>query len=286
MRRTDVPIWNFLSQGPKRRRRRTTRITWVLAVLLLAGALAAAHVLAPLCKEPETISLVDQTYDPRPELREFEREVFARITPRPVYPYSLIAGGVRTPADLRWAVARDPDLADHYSDFNLRRVRLVTLPHDMWAYVSYRLPDGIYWTAKRAHLRHGEMLITDSDHLARGRCGNRISEVPQFPVLPRGPDPTDMDDPGELIAPQFDPVFLLSDPGDPGPPPTVVRTKRRRRIWIFPIPPFWPTGSPPPRVYADSVVPELPTVTLGALLILWLHRRKKTRGAAGDAQTN
>src|SRR5271157_2658944 len=109
MRRTIVSIWNSLSQGPRRRRWRTKQITWVVAGLLLAGALAAAHVLAALWREPETICLVDQSSDPRPELREFEREVDARITQRPVYPYSLIAGGVRTASELRWAMEHDPD---------------------------------------------------------------------------------------------------------------------------------------------------------------------------------
>jgi hypothetical protein len=97
---------------------------------------------------------------------------------RPVYPYSVIPGGVVNARELASAVHRDPVVAAHYSDFHAASARLMRLPSGRQVYVSYRLGDHVYWTSKKVTLWAGETVLTDGIHLARTRCGNRISEVP------------------------------------------------------------------------------------------------------------
>ncbi len=105
------------------------------------------------------------------------------------YQYSVIPGGVDSPDELREAVAEDSLVADHYSDFGLKRANFVTLGRDQAFYVSYRLPSGIYWTSRPMLLHRGEKLVTDGFNLARVRCGNRLSEVPLLPVSPANQPP-------------------------------------------------------------------------------------------------
>jgi len=54
-------------------------------------------------------------------------------------------------------------------------------------YVSYRLNNKVYWTANKARIPEGEMLVTDGDCEARARCGNRVSASPQQPVAGEEP---------------------------------------------------------------------------------------------------
>jgi hypothetical protein len=97
---------------------------------------------------------------------------------RPVYPYSIIAGGAGTAEELRAAVCSDPLVARHYRDFNLSMVHTVRLQTDESAYVSYRIGDKIFWTRHKLILHRGEVLLTDGVNYARTRCGNRVSQAP------------------------------------------------------------------------------------------------------------
>lgn len=94
---------------------------------------------------------------------------------RPIYPYSVIPGGAFSPAELRSAAARDPGVARHYNDFDLRHTRLVTLTADRYQYVSFRVKNRIFWTRKTLRIPKGEVLLTDGYSYARTRCGNRLS---------------------------------------------------------------------------------------------------------------
>lgn len=110
------------------------------------------------------------------------KNVIARKTKelgRPVYPYSVIPGGVRSADELSKAVARDAVVRDHYSDFKLDRVRFVTVNEDRYAYVSYRRHDRVFWTQQKLRIAKGEVLLTDGQNWARARCGNRLSEEAQ-----------------------------------------------------------------------------------------------------------
>lgn len=106
---------------------------------------------------------------------------------RPVYPYSVIPGGVASAKELQSALQQDPVVAKHYSDFQTESARIVRLARTRHVYVSYRLANRIYWTRKKVTLHAGETLFTDGKHLARTRCGNRLSEIPAEPTSPSEP---------------------------------------------------------------------------------------------------
>ena len=101
---------------------------------------------------------------------------------RPMYPYSVIPGGIESSAELRNAMAHDPVVADHYAKFNLAAAQFVRLNENHAVYVSYRVGNRVFWTRKPLNLLKGETLITDGEHMARTRCGNQISEVPVAPA--------------------------------------------------------------------------------------------------------
>src|ERR1700688_1999210 len=55
---------------------------------------------------------------------------------RVIFPYSIIPGGVDSLQELRQAVTKDPVVARHYSDFDLARVRRITLSAPQSMYFS------------------------------------------------------------------------------------------------------------------------------------------------------
>jgi hypothetical protein len=109
---------------------------------------------------------------------------------RPAYPYSVIPGGAYSPQELRRANGNDVVVRAHYADFNLKDAWVVKLTTDRYQYVSYRLQNQIYWTAKKLRIPEGEYLLTDGIHFARARCGNRLSEQPQAEISSLEPPPT------------------------------------------------------------------------------------------------
>jgi len=106
---------------------------------------------------------------------------------RPNYPYSVVRGGVYSPAELRSAVQNDSLVREHYSGFNVKAARLVTLDEDRFQYVSYRQNNKIFWTNRRIRIPKGEVLLTDGSSCARTRCGNRLSATLQGPVKAHEP---------------------------------------------------------------------------------------------------
>jgi hypothetical protein len=96
---------------------------------------------------------------------------------RVVFPYSIIPGGAESLRELRRAVTRDPVVARHYSDFDLARVRRITLSAQQSMYVSYRIGNDVFWTKHRLTLPKGETMLTDGHVMARTRCGNRVSAL-------------------------------------------------------------------------------------------------------------
>ncbi len=144
-------------------------------------------------------------------------------SPRAVYPYSVIPGGVESAAELRDSVTRDPVVAKHYEDFAIERARVVRLSEDRALYVSYRLGNRVFWTKKRFMLLKGETLLSDGEHMARTRCGNRVAEAPAGPVLATEPE-FEAAPPEEAVALAGGPAFAGA-PFVPGevpltPPPT------------------------------------------------------------------
>src|SRR5579872_5315341 len=137
---------------------------------------------------------------------------------RPVYPYSVIRGGVYSAGELSNALRTDPVAAAHYADFGSAHVQLVQLTEARRAYVSFRKDDRIYWTRKPILLAQGETVLSDGNHQARARCGNRISATPLGPVLPEDPPAPDWEEPVDWEAPS--PAPNLVDPGVPTPSST------------------------------------------------------------------
>lgn len=97
---------------------------------------------------------------------------------RPAYPFSVIPGGVYSSTELAAQSARDQLVRKHYSDFRMESARLAILQEDRLAYVSYRKNNSIFWTRKQLRIPKGELVMTDGTHVARARCGNRLSDTP------------------------------------------------------------------------------------------------------------
>jgi hypothetical protein len=128
------------------------------------------------------------------------------------YPYSVIPGGVRTVAELKAAIARDPLVKTHYQDFNLAKAHVIRINEDREVYVSYRRGHAIFWTSRKLILHKGETAITDGTNFSRTRCGNRIADKPSLPHSDPEPTPVALDTPLPTL-----PVFpVLLPPAPPG----------------------------------------------------------------------
>ena len=114
---------------------------------------------------------------------------------RNVFPYSIIPGGVESSQELKKAVLTDPIVAQHYSDFDLTKVRRVTLSTPQLMYVSYRIGNNVFWTKRKLTLPKGETMLTDGHAMARTRCGNRVSALAVMPTSPQQPLSEDFDTP-------------------------------------------------------------------------------------------
>jgi len=169
-----------------RRHQRNRRIQQALlltlgGVLTLGFAAIALRYLSP--------SLFKASHGPEPSREAVEasrdhflatqQEALRSIENRPVYPYSIVPGGVKDAHELKWAAQHDPVVASHYAGFDYDHARVVRLVLARTVYVSYRIGNKIYWTRHRVSLKKGENLITDGKITARTRCGNRVEEVAQ-----------------------------------------------------------------------------------------------------------
>ncbi len=219
---------------------------------------------------------------------------------RAYYPYSVIPGGARNELELRRAVAHDGVVAKHYSDFDVEKTRVMRLSEARAFFVSYRVGNRIFWTKNRLTLPEGETVLTDGAHMARTRCGNRLSEVPGEPVLMAEPSPEAM----ELPAARGPLAVLVPPAGIPlVPPPTtgiVAPETPPGSIFIPPIVPIFPLGGgpfppgvpttptpptgppspppsgPPPPPPPPVAAPEPSSILMltASLAGLWLFRRK------------
>ncbi len=102
--------------------------------------------------------------------------------PRPIYPYSIVPGGIRSKEELQKAIAADPAVAAHYANFDVHAIKPVTLSRDASAFVSFRKNGKVYWTSRRVTLKAGEQVFQGGEIAVRGRCGNQVSDQPRGPV--------------------------------------------------------------------------------------------------------
>jgi hypothetical protein len=151
-----------------------------------------------------------------------QEEALHAIEGRPVYPYSIVPGGVKDARELKWAADHDSVVAAHYAGFDYDHARIVRLVLARTAYVSYRIGNKVYWTRRRVTLKKGETLITDGKITARTRCANRVEEPPQAAYSASEPPAMKFDEPMPLLGPVAEtPAVpydssLLSRPGVPG----------------------------------------------------------------------
>jgi len=138
--------------------------------------------------------------------------VSAKVTgERPLFPYSVIPGGVVSGQELLEAAKREPVTA-HYAQFVANNARVIRLVQDKLACVSYRPGNHIYWTMKKVTLYKGERLLSDGEHLARTRCGNGVSVVAMAPTSPQEPAEKVLNSPRLPAHPAVAPPFLLDGP--------------------------------------------------------------------------
>jgi hypothetical protein len=114
---------------------------------------------------------------------------------RPLYPYSVIPRGVRNRGEIAAKMAEDPVVAEHYADFNVSEAKMFQTKEARYMYVSYRLNNKIYWTAKKIKIPQGEPVISDGRCEVRARCGNRISASPMAPISGEEPVSESLDMP-------------------------------------------------------------------------------------------
>jgi hypothetical protein len=220
-----------------------------VAVLLVASVLVgtlfwfwaevstSSHLLSPHTADPSTTS----SFWPFDVTRTGNFAVPHSSSGRPVFPYSVVPGGVTNAKELKTAMREDSVVASHYADFLMRSTHRVGLASARQVYVSYRLGDRIYWTRKKITLPAGETLLTDGIHLARTRCGNRISGVPAEPVSPSEPPAEVFDKP---LVSNLPVLTVDSLPGAP--------------IWSDTPPPFQITLTQPPQPGGGPFIPVIP----------------------------
>jgi len=186
-------------QKARRRRRRKDRTpTWVLGSTCVLLAIVLAYRSIPWQ------SAVSAFLAPPEASRSSEPPMNAAGTERdrrPVYRHSVIPGGAYSVAEVERVRQEDPVVNAHYAVFENSKLRMTEAAGPKEVYVSYRIGNNVYWTRNRLRLAAGELLITDGEHAARARCGNRVADTPQQPVA-EAEEPTAALDAAELPPPR------------------------------------------------------------------------------------
>jgi len=261
------------------RHRRNRLIRRVLLVTFCAGlsfalSSAALHYLSPSLFRAKSAQPSPKVVEASRNLLQLtEQETLRSVEDRPVYPYSVVPGGVQDAQELKWVAEHDPVVAAHYRGFDYDHARVVRLVLARTAYVSYRIGNQVYWTRHRVKLRKGEALITDGKMTARTRCANRVEEVPQQATSSSEPPAAKFEQPvqpstGTAVAGPPVPFqsALLNRPALPGlgpAPPLSLYDPFGNGTWVPISPPALPgvcgVGKKPK---AGTPVPE-PTTTTG-----------------------
>ena len=115
----------------------------------------------------------------------------AKAPGRPVFPYSVVSGGLTDSKEMADAIQQDPVVREHYAGLRPASFRPEVLPADRKGYVSYRIRGKVFWSRRLMTLKKGETVLTDGDTMLRGRCGNRVSSVAMSPTAPEAEEPTE-----------------------------------------------------------------------------------------------
>src|SRR5580658_8691321 len=223
----EVRVWRRPTRRHRRNRLARRIMAGVLVVFFVAGVSAVAlRYLSPSLHSAQTSPDLNRTAAEDARVRLLaasERALQPKASTRPVYPYSVVPGGVEDARELKWVAEHDPIVAAHYAGFDYDHARVVRLVLARTVYVSYRIGNHIYWMRRRITLHKGEKLISDGRMTARVRCGNRVEPTAQQPASPAEPAPEKFDQPvqaGEGTAMQSPDVpfqsALLNRPITPG----------------------------------------------------------------------
>jgi hypothetical protein len=196
----DGIVKRVIRRRVSRRHRRHRLIQRVLLLLVVAifavtFSLAALRHVSPSLFAKFKAPGREQVEASRTKLLMVNDETFRPAPDRPVYPYSVIAGGVEDARELKWVAEHDPVVAAHYAGFDYDHARVVKLTLARTVYLSYRIGNKVYWTSHRVTLHKGEKVITDGRMTARTRCANRVEEVPQQATSTSEPPATKFEEP-------------------------------------------------------------------------------------------
>jgi hypothetical protein len=191
---------------------------WVFIVLAIVITTGCKRNSSPVASQNSAdTEQIAWDFSPQPQL------VAEKVphSSRPIYPFSLVAGGVYTANDLARAMKVSDGLRLHYANFDFSHVRLIRMQGNTQAYVSYKHKGRIFWSKHPVTLEAGELVLADGHYLVRARCANQISFVPQTPVevtdsivegqldVPATPVPMDharLQDVGSPLLPMIPPV--------------------------------------------------------------------------------
>lgn len=278
------------------RGRRSNRILSAVAIcaLVAVSLWLLKLTLSSRYSPPDDLSWLSGSWETDPATSS-ALQVFAGAQ-RPVYPYSIVPGGIQSGEELRRVIEHDPVVAGHYAGFDFRHARVIELDQPKLFYLSYRMGGRVFWTHKQLTLFKGEKLITDGIITARTRCANQVSVLPQAAVSPaeplvaqfEQPVPPPIALPNSMPAP-YPEMPPVAGPGSPTPPgggpvpigilppiaspPTCVPPKNGKPVPGKPKP--CPPGPPTP-----PGVPEPATILLfsSGIAGIYLRLRKSSKG--------
>lgn len=225
----------------RRRHREFHHPLWFLGAMCIAMA-SAYWIMPPIPRTSRSLAQpeVPASGEPLP-VRAAAAE---RGSGRPAYRHSVIAGGAYSVEEVERARRGDPVVNAHYAVFDAARLRMTEAPAPRSVYVSYRTGRKIYWTRNRVRLAGGEALITDGEHVARARCGNRVADTPQQPVEAEEPPAAELDVvewPVPAEAESRLPSALVVDLFPPA-PLNAIALSGAAKPRVSSSPPFWVSG--------------------------------------------
>ncbi len=197
-----VPVVVRRRRTRRHRRNRLIRRLFAMATIAVLTAAASTSALRyfgeSFNRAREAASLASEQTELRRGREVALNQILAQSQAqpsRPVYPYSVVPGGINDAKELKWVAEHDPIVAAHYAGFDYNHARVVQLTLARTVYMSYRIGNNVYWMRRRITLHKGEKLITDGRMTARGRCANRVEETPQQQASPAEPSPEKFDEP-------------------------------------------------------------------------------------------
>jgi hypothetical protein len=220
--------------------------------VLLVEAVVVSSLAAPAKARPATLFISQaSSFALETPSSPFESNGSNPTPARNFYPYSVIPGGADSASELRSAIANDSTVRAHYADFMVDSARVERLKAPQAFYVSYRVGNTIFWTKSALTIPAGETILSDGNHLARTRCGNRLSAVPAAPVAAIEVAPAAMEAPaGEPLIAAVGPIAAPAElPVAPAPlteiaaaPPIQMVPSSPSGGIFLPLPPYLPVG--------------------------------------------